>query len=1041
MPIFIDTNNDNIDEQVEQINKRIALNKQVDAKYFSKAMTGNGKRKNGLFALDGDTFNDFMQEKRRLIDKIYLNESRDKTIERHQNHTFGNFFHQSTKATEDHFKKFENNLTSMIPPIILEQILAHSPVALSFPKRTAMYSLGVLETNWTEVTKGTIDGQAATTFALPVIQSMRMYSREKTYKSAQSGSDKTESQVTAQPEIYVLFATVIDNMDQANSDMIFTSNALQHNRTIDINQGIVTMHYLREQSSTTYDYSRLCQNLDSHLDRIIGNKDVKMPGVTPHQLSLVIGDQSISEILKSQATLMTHQAEEALLTFAKTYTSRMGDFRKKNITSVEEDFESGLITFVQHIDTLNIIEDDLITTNLLASIYETFKENVGDQNKINKIARHSLRLLLSQRLHELDDIRNNGGLYNFDPQNENVKNVMTSSPDYSIQQKKIVGTIDPLVIGQAGAGSGKSHTLVGRINYLEAQGEELDKVLVLSFTNVSALNIKNRFPGVRSITLANMFHTIYTATYPAQKLSQPSTVANSIRLLNPSSNYFVKLGLKADDVATFINAFAARLEQFDQTGFKRVDLQQELKRMSNLIENNLNIVAHVLNAVEQTTLEIEPIIIHHSLLTGNDNLIIPDEYQNLNYIITDESQDISTFEYILLLELTIHYRSQLLIIGDGSQTLYEFRNSDPRYMNALESSNIFTSHKLETNYRSNEEILMYANQFLQVIEANKYANIQLKSATFTTPTEQSVAEAITIADNPTAGNSNQYVESLAEFINEDPDFEEWFIDRVKKGEQIAFMGWTRKEVIRVGEILVEVLNRHNLGSTEITNIMSTNERPMTILSRFAHKKNLEIRGLDPTNAQYLSDMERHIKTFIKQEFTKSSPSQSSFYNDFILRNIKAVIATHEWNAWLTDYRNGRVNSYQIGSFMLQQLLRLETRKNAMDQFLNKDKDIPNYDDCPILLSTIHGTKGLEFDHTVVLYNERKRGATSQESMRMMFVALSRAKKSQFIVNSHAITPNRAVSDTQAAMFQTPMNSAYLRTMRDVRELTILNATP
>src|SRR5699024_4911595 len=143
------------------------------------------------------------------------------------------------------------------------------------------------------------------------------------------------------------------------------------------------------------------------------------------------------------------------------------------------------------------------------------------------IVRHSLRLLLSQRLHQLDEINKDGGLYEFKAPDVNVTDAMKQNNNYSNQQKKIITSQDPLVIGQAGAGSGKSHTLVGRINYLKDQGEDLSKVLVLSFTNVSALNITNRFPNVRSETLANMFHKIYTASYPSQTLSQPSTTANS----------------------------------------------------------------------------------------------------------------------------------------------------------------------------------------------------------------------------------------------------------------------------------------------------------------------------------------------------------------------------------------------------------------------------------------------------------------------------------------------------------------------------------
>lgn len=1028
MPIMIDTNQDNLDEQLKQVTSRIALNKQVDAKYFSKNLTGNGKRKAGFFAHNTDTIDEFIREKRRLLDNVPTNSAHLVSQSKVDHETYGEQFVQNAKNKKHTFQRFETALTTMIPPVILERLLTNNiPVALTFPKQSAMYNLNALENTWTELTKGTIDGQPATTYVKPVVESITLYDRE---RKVTTQANKTKSQVSGQPDIYVLVATVLDNMDK-NGNMIFINGLSDGGRHITQKQGVVSIFPLLESTSVDYDYTRLLKAIElKHFGEAIASHNIPCP--TKYQLKLVIGDQSLYDILTSQAMTTTHQAKDALITFVDTFAKRMTEIKRKpKYDDIHDELDQSMVAFIQHIDILNSIEENLITTDLLSSIYNALATHIKDQKQLNSYARHSLRLLLSQRLHQLEEIKTQGGLYRFEPKNQTVEQNMKQNPRYSSQQKRIITTTDPLVIGQAGAGSGKSHTLVGRINYLRDQGEDLKKALVLSFTNVAAININNRFPEIRSETLANMFHTIYSATFPAQSLSQPSTVANSLRLLNPSSQYFVNLGLDPKELAKYIERFASHLEEFDQTGFKRVDLQQALKNMSNLIENNLDMTTHILNAVEQTTLELEPIIIHHKLLLGGWGLNIPKEYQELNYIITDESQDISTFEYILLIELTLHYRSQLLIIGDGSQTLYEFRNSDPRYLNALEESNVFTSYKLETNYRSNEEILMFANQFLQVIDANKFAKIQLKSAQFSTPTEQSVRKVITLDNVEGHGRSQKdYIESLTEYFENSQEFRRWFLDRVRNGEQVAITGWTRKEVLAVGEVIEKILAQNNLN-IEITNIMSNNERPMTILSRFARDKQKILRSMSPTHPQYVATLDTHVYDFVRNTFRRASVPQQTYYSDVIKRNIRTIIQSHEWRAWVTDFRAGKVNAHQVGSFMIQQLLRLETRKNAMDQFLRKQKEVPNYDECPIILSTIHGTKGLEFDHTVVLFNEMKNGATSQESLRMMFVALSRAKKSEFIVNMHSASKLRSITDNLSGMYQTPMNTAYLRTLNDV----------
>lgn len=1042
MPIIIDASSqDALDQQMKDASQAIAKAKTYGAKHFSKNMTGNGKRKSGLFGTDSDSFVDFMQNKRRLLGgDVMENEAMDKALARHEDQTFGNHFHQSAKPTQDRFRLFENNLTTVMPPVIFFDALnQNTPVALSVPKSTKMYHLDTLESNWYKLEVGLIDGKPATTYIKPVIQSMRLYAREEK-QTSKSGIQSTDKKTSAQADIYILVATTLDDMSP-DGDMVFVNErklAKRDGTPVNAGQGVVSIYQLREATATTFNYSRILHGVHAH-QNLIGNASVQMNSVTILDVQDTLENMLFSKTLDEQATLLATHAPEILATMVKVIAKHASSLKRKRANykfDVNRVTDSMLITFVQHIDTLNDIQDDLITTDLLAELYESLNAEMHDVDALNRVARHSLRLLLSQRLHQLNAVRAEGGLYQFDPQDVAVTQAMQANPNYSLQQKRIIMSTDPLVIGQAGAGSGKSHTLVGRIGYMREQGEDLSKVLVLSFTNVAAINITNRFPGVRSETLANMFHTIYSGTFPAQTLSQPSTVANALRLLNTNSAYFANLGFDPTKLGVFCNQLAERLEQFDQTGFKRVNVQQELKRLSHQLEGleNLKMAAALLDAVEQTTLEIEPIIIHHMLLSGNGTLNIPDAYKKLNYIITDESQDISTFEYILLLELTIHYRSQLLIIGDGSQTLYEFRNSDPRYMNALESSNVFVSHKLETNYRSNEEILMFANQFLQVIDANKYANIQLKSSRFSTPTEQSVKDAITVVSNPIMGAANRdYVDSVVEFMQNDTFFQDWFIDRVKKGEQVAIMGWTRKEVLEAGAVIEQLLATHGLN-VPVTNIMSNNEPPMTILSRFVRAKSEMIRSLDPTNVHYLDDIRRHAAHFVSTTFGKASMKQAAFYEDIIVRTVRDLTNTPLWNAWIADFKAGNLNAYQIGSQVIQEIFRAETRRNAMDNYLRKQKDTPNYDECKIILSTIHGTKGLEFDHTVVLFNEAKRGSTSQESLRMMFVALSRAKKSEFILNSHSPSKTRVVSDTHTGMTQTPISSAYLRTLNAVRAL-------
>src|SRR5699024_525068 len=137
---------------------------------------------------------------------------------------------------------------------------------------------------------------------------------------------------------------------------------------------------------------------------------------------------------------------------------------------------------------------------------------------------------------------------------------------------------------------------------------------------------------------------------------------------------------------------------------------------------NFDEVMNILNTIEQTTLELEIIICYQ----GIDKLRVPDEYLNNRYLIIDEVQDNSLFEFIYVLKYVNKFKKNLFIVGDCSQTLYEFRASNPRVLNTLESSNIFATHALNINYRSKQEILTFANTLLNIIEANQFAKITLR---------------------------------------------------------------------------------------------------------------------------------------------------------------------------------------------------------------------------------------------------------------------------------------------------------------------------
>lgn len=755
----------------------------------------------------------------------------------------------------------------------------------------------------------------------------------------------------------------------------------------------------------------------------------------------LVHDTNIYQTITKQAERYKDSSMNQFVRIIKELKNMYNNDPAQAPSNARKDLIASLFSLINNLEYIEE-QGGKINTEDLNTVYETIMDMklITDSDK-DSIVRQSLRLLLAHRLSALDEAKHNGKLYKFDPKIDKVTENVEKSTHYSKQQKKIILTKEPLSIGQAGAGSGKSHTVTGRIHYLEAQKEDLDKVLVLSFTNVAAQNISNRFKGIKSKTLADMFHSIYQQTFTEQHLSTPGTLMNSLTLLNPYSPFFTQTkGLDGAEVEKVIGRLKIILGKFVFQFGKNNDVQSNMRLLMNLVDEQTEIVVALLDATEQTTLELEPIIIHNYLNNRPNELSFPEEFKELNMIITDESQDISTFEYIMLIDMALFFGCQLLIVGDGSQTLYEFRNSDPRYLNALEASNIFETYKLETNYRSDPEILAYANQFLQVIEANDIANIQLRANTLRQASLKSFKEKVTVYSAlPSDIDRKGRQQILEDHMLTNDDFIEWFYEKIDNGDQVAFLAHTRRDVEVAQDALTELLELHGI-TEEVTNIVSKRAFEKKYISDTLIAIREDFIQLNPGSPTF----ERDAYNLIDED-DQRIVSAMGFKNksQYLSRNVQdvrdtfaKVIRQPMIQMMRQEVASRKRHKVEVMNHILQSMLREETRQNNMQHVLDPKQEL-DLSDKQVIVSTIHAAKGLEFDHTIVLNHETKSSTRAdrdkmQEQLRMLFVAVSRAKTSQWIINTQLDVP-KSVSSHMSAMYESPMTTAYLRVLDELRE--------
>ena len=626
------------------------------------------------------------------------------------------------------------------------------------------------------------------------------------------------------------------------------------------------------------------------------------------------------------------------------------------------------LTVVQIKSVIQHIEDYNVPLNLYRSIYKAMVSKF-DPDVVRTLCKQNLNLLLSDTLNHLDT--NRSSLVSV-PQ---PASPVTLPSHFSNEQREAITTHEPLTLVQAGAGTGKSTVILARIQYMLDCGVNPEDITVLSFTNAAADHILDKNPNVHSMTIASMIHQIYSLNFPEHELSSLDTLINALDIYYP-----------ADIFVQEFRHYLFRLMRGNRDSFTK---------MNNFVEENYDKIIDILNRIHQTTLELEIIICYQNIGTLQE----PEEVKS-KYLIIDEVQDNSIFEFIYTLKYVDKHNESLFIVGDSSQTLYEFRASNPRALNVLEGSGVFKAYQLQINYRSNQEILDFANVVLADIEANQYANIQLRANNLSQVTSSSFRNKVSL--------HYERLEKAADLEDKLPSFFAGYVDdyinkKVKAGEQVAFLAYTRRHVFNMEKIIQD-----RFPQLKVVNLVPSKGYNSTIMSEYIKRFWNQARFI-PANSivnVVVQEIMGHL-----DELTPN-PDMAKKQTQDMLADWTSQESSHI-NNWSNELMQGKISHQEFMELVRDNMLQFEIKRNAVRQSLlsarneeaKQNEDIKNAD---ILLSTIHSAKGLEFQNTVVLYQAKN--DMDEEKKRMYYVAFTRAMNSELVIAYDTVSHPKIQND-------------------------------
>lgn len=273
----------------------------------------------------------------------------------------------------------------------------------------------------------------------------------------------------------------------------------------------------------------------------------------------------------------------------------------------------------------------------------------------------------------------------------------------------------------AGAGTGKTRTLVYRVARLIELGHDPNSILLLTFTRKAAnemlkrasMLLDDRCSKIRGGT----FHSFANLTL--RKYAKAIGLDSAFTILDQGDS---------EDVINLIRSqdrFLIRDKRFPnkQTLNKVYSLSVNTgKKVEEIIENDY---PHFLPLLDKI-LEIQKIFIQYkrnnNLLDYDDLLIYLREFlkkespsvkallSEIKFVMVDEYQDTNHLQAEIVKGLA-KYNKNVMVVGDDSQAIYSFRGAD--FHNIMQFPKLFDNVKiikLEENYRSVQAILDFANR-------------------------------------------------------------------------------------------------------------------------------------------------------------------------------------------------------------------------------------------------------------------------------------------------------------------------------------------
>lgn len=291
--------------------------------------------------------------------------------------------------------------------------------------------------------------------------------------------------------------------------------------------------------------------------------------------------------------------------------------------------------------------------------------------------------------------------------------------DLNPVQKEAVEKTDGPIMILAGAGSGKTRTLVSRISYLLKEKDVPPyRLLALTFSNKAAREMRERVASLVDLDLGSLsittFHSFCVRVLRSEitylGLSKNFTIYDEAESRAVIKSVLTRRGINLKEVSPyevlyFIDNLKNQGHYVDRSPPFDYEVEEDHEFYSYYVEYEAELFKA--NALD-----------FGALICGVIQLFekfpeVKKHYQErYHYILVDEYQDTNKAQFELI-KILSEKRKNICVVGDEDQSIYSWRGAD--IANILDFEKVYPDVvvlKLEQNYRSSKNIIEAATHVI-----------------------------------------------------------------------------------------------------------------------------------------------------------------------------------------------------------------------------------------------------------------------------------------------------------------------------------------